>query len=454
MSIPLLWQAPAADFDAPPSASPLYSVPPVIPAGAERESLTSLIIRIAREHSVSPRDMIQEVFGEHYPEIRKICKGTFFRHYAAPINGLGRYARLFSQALERLATLQNLAHHTLLPLSGAIAGQGSPVIYPGQRWCPACLRERIEGGLPPYRPLIWSLAAISQCDRHHMPLRESCPHCGAPQPIFPRWPDVAFCDTCREPLFDVAIKKGHDGERQPPNQWQNWNQRACFDLLEHLHAFQGEQNLENVRNILQKAIMILCDGNRAEFCRQVGLSIYALGKIMRGHDLPAFESVLRFGFALDLLPSKLLLKEFQPAIEHLQLVRRIVTNSQSRSDRSPALDEQTLLDFLSDDIPPPASHIASHLDLTRAGLKYRYTALYTAIVGKRRERLADNAQMRSREREEFLRTFVRKITAQGIYPGKDMVESALRERGWSLLRTELRRSYYELIIELTQQRTH
>jgi hypothetical protein len=49
---------------------------------------------------------------------------------------------------------------------------------------------------------------------------------------------------------------------------------------------------------------------------------------------------------------------------------------------------------------------------------------------------------------------VRKITAQGIYPGKDMVESALRERGWSLLRTELRRSYYELIIELTQQRTH
>jgi hypothetical protein len=118
------------------------------------------------------------------------------------------------------------------------------------------------------------------------------------------------------------------------------------------------------------------------------------------------------------------------------------------------MDEKILCDFLSEDIPPPASHIAIHLELTRAGLKYRYPVLYAAIVNKRQKRLAYDAQMRLREREEFLRTFVKKVAAQGIYPGKDMVESALRDKGWSLLRPDLRRCYYELLVELTQQSSH
>jgi transcriptional regulator with XRE-family HTH domain len=262
---------------------------------------------------------------------------------------------------------------------------------------------------------------------------------------------LAFCDTCRAPLFNDAIETSYDRNDQALNHRERWNHRACVDLLEHLHALDGARSLENFRRVLQLAIMVLCDGNRAEFCRQVGLSIYALGKIMRGEDLPAFETILRFGFALDLLPSQLLLKEFRPTVDQLQLVRQVVTNSQPCAERSADSEEKILLDFLSEDIPPPVSHIASHLELTRAGLKYRYPALYTAIVDKRRRRRSENAQVRAQERDEFLRTFMRKVVAQGIYPGKDMVESALRERGWSLLRQELKRGYYELLLELTQQ---
>lgn len=442
----------AEDFDffhGPVAGAPLFTVAPYDPAGPFRESLSSLIIRIARAHAVSPRDMLFEVVANHYPEIGKICKGTFFRHYSAPMNGLGKYAELFSDAIGNLAALPNVSRHTLLPLRHTFASQGSPVIYQGQRWCAGCLRDMVLTGIEPYRPLLWSFASVAFCSKHKRQLDECCPRCGATQPVIPRWPDIDYCDSCRASLLTDVPATRSERNMTATSARSTWNALACIDLLENLGRIDPQQAYTNFRTFIDLATRAISDGNRAEFCRQIGLSIHALNKWISGKDRPTLESFLRLLYALDILPFQVLFIDSHPAERDIRIARQLqpvvrrLRNS-SHAETPPI----SLLTALACDTPPTLSQLAATLNLSRAGLKYRYPDLCKEAARRRRAYFNRKANRRLAERKKFIVDLVIRSWAAGIMPGKDLVESELRKRGCSLLSVKLRRCYHDILAQL------
>ena len=163
-----------------------------------------------------------------------------------------------------------------------------------------------------YRPLLWSLATVEHCHKHGIRLEEQCPHCGESQPIIPRWPDIAFCDFYRGALFDILTLPGTS---HPTHLLNIVRHRIWLHVLTLSRICTGR---------LEMAITELCEGNRAEFCRQIGLSVYAFGEILRNQNRPSFNTLLRIGYALDLLPSQLLIGHRRPVPETLCITRRIL----------------------------------------------------------------------------------------------------------------------------------
>lgn len=434
----------------PEQGSPLFRVVPYDPTGAFRESLSSLIVRIARAHAVNPRDMLFDVVARHYDEIHRICKGTFFRHYSAPMNGLGKYAELFADAIGNLASLHHVSQHTLLPLRNTLAAQGSPVIHQGQRWCAECLRDMVLSGIEPYRPLLWSLAAVTFCPVHKRQLDTCCPRCGAPQPVIPRWPDIDYCDSCRASLLDAASIPRSAKNFPEPDDRANWNVLACIDLLENLHRTDPLQAYTNFRILINLATLAVSNGNRAEFCRQIGLSIYALNKWESGKDKPSLESFLRLLYALNLAPSQALFADRHPKPQDIGIARQLQPERRSRIVDHAKEPPVNLLSALASDTPPTLSQLAATVKLSRSGLKYRYPELCREAAGRRRAYLRATSNQRLAERKEFIVDLVTKSWHAGIVPGKDFVESELRKRGCSLLSEELRRCYHDSLARLME----
>lgn len=435
-------------FRTPGPGSPLFRVMPHAPTGAFRESLSSLIVRIARAHSVSPRDMLFEIVARHYDEIGRICKGTFFRHYSAPINGLGKYAELFSTAISNLASLPHISRHTLLPLRNTLASQGSPVIHQGQRWCADCLRDMVVSDIEPHRPLLWSLAAVTHCPIHQRRLDERCPCCDAEQPVIPRWPDLDYCDSCRSSLLSATPTVQSTGNLSELDERAKWNLRAYLDLLENLHRIEPQHTHASFRQFINVATQTVSAGNRAELCRRIGLSVHALNKWVSGKDKPTLDSFVRLLYALNIFPSQVLFSDCHPDPRTIRIARQVRPKRRTMSGYRPAEDHSSLQSVLACDMPPPLSQIAAGINLSRSGLKYRYPEFCKEITDRRRAHLRAESNRRLAERKEFIVNLVTKSWHAGIVPGKDFVESELRKRGCSLLSKELRHCYHGILARI------
>lgn len=177
----------------------LFGLPPIGVGTPDCESLSSYVIRLAREHSLPPRRFISRIILGGVSQGKPRCDAKFFRHYAATINGLGQYAERFVRALGEATGRSDLSSLTMLPWKGLLAPNGTPLTSASRRWCSACLREscvRNASENQPteaYWPLSWSVSAVSYCLRHRASLSDVCPHCARHQPTLPKATLIKSC---------------------------------------------------------------------------------------------------------------------------------------------------------------------------------------------------------------------------------------------------------------------
>ncbi len=179
------------------SYSTLYKIEPIGFGTAYVESLTSYIYRLSREHCVSAGDILSDVItpvtGKAYLTngFQRSCDPVYKNSYK--INGMDQEARDFVSALQELTHVNSLEFLTLLPLNWLPA---KGMIKPFQSWCPLCYEEWSSTKQPLYTPLIWSIIPVTFCNRHQVPLVNSCHKCNKKILYLSRNGRIGYCPNC------------------------------------------------------------------------------------------------------------------------------------------------------------------------------------------------------------------------------------------------------------------
>lgn len=433
----------------PEPCAPLFPVQPAGTGTAFAEGLLSWLIRAAREHAVSPRDLVAEVIAERAPSVRMLCYGTFFRHYAATIDGLGSYAALFAGVLREMAALGTLDRYTMLPWRFVIAAQGSPVIGHRVRWCSRCLRDMIGSGVEPYRMLLWSLHAVELCPVHLTALEVRCPHCAAEQPAIPRWPDIIYCDSCRRTLLDCEAEHGSRPAADRFSTETLWRAYAAADMIRFSGSGNAIASTAPLRCFVREMAYAVSQGNRAELCRLIGLPPQALNKWMTGHDKPSMPLLLKLLYSLETWPSHVFttdhhqISTFGLALRQPGDVKRRVRGPRLVSDVAAVVEAAVLADD-----PHSLRQLAETVGMTRAGIKYRFPEECRHIVEARRAKRGVAMAAKVHNRQAMVAGIVRRLHESGAWPGRKRVESESRKIGLSLMAGELRRAYHQALVDL------
>ncbi len=422
----------------PPPRSILYSLDPISQQGLGAESLRSYFIRLCRAHGVTPRRMVREVLASGAPGFRSYAGSRFLATGAMTINGLGSVAEAFAARLEALCARRDLTPLTLNPWAVLLPSNSAGAVYRKPRWCPLCIAEGRKTEAEIHQPLVWSMAVVAVCPVHHTPLEHSCGSCGRRQPALPRIPDLGRCAHCGE-----WLDRSHTAKPGNASDVQRWVAAASVEMTLAGFPVPGIQPLSRFRTLLLKAIDTYAGGVRAHFCRQIGLSPWALTKWLGEGRRPSLPQLLHVAYALDFqpaalfrlpsgqtpdfniraLPGKLFHRAPKPLLSPDD-VRRLKLSLQ-------AAGEQGLT----------VSSICRQESLKRSAIKY-WLPEECAHTSKLAKVAAESASKRSRsEKEDLAHAAFKQIAGEGAYPSRRRMEDKLKQSGTSLLNGVAREAY-------------
>lgn len=254
-----------------PARSKLFCPQPFHLGTTRVEGLVSYLVRLGRAHSVSPRLLIRREFPFADAAIGKMGYATFFARDGGAIDGMGELAEIFSKAVSGLTGMTDLHVMTLRALRNVLPIKGPAMIAKHPKWCPECIGEMQCCDNEVYRPLAWSFDLYRTCKRHCRNLVDTCPFCGKQQPFIPNYPDLGKCAHCMAPLSSKSrVKVGI------PSPTDLWLAAAIEDLVFNLQSLGSTATMERLRIFLEEMIVRHTGGNRAAFCRQIGLNRWAL----------------------------------------------------------------------------------------------------------------------------------------------------------------------------------
>jgi hypothetical protein len=196
------WVAPPRDVAVPiMPRSRLFSLEPRGVGTAEIEGLSGYIIRLAEEHCVPPGMLIgcaaPGVLGRNKRGANvKSAPGGFWVNTSHTLNGTGVLAHAAVETISDATCQPTLHSLTLLPWANVLPPQR--LLRRTKAWCPSCYRDWRDSGDTPYLPLIWSIAVVTLCLRHRLPLLTRCPHigCGHEEPILSHHSLIEYCTRC------------------------------------------------------------------------------------------------------------------------------------------------------------------------------------------------------------------------------------------------------------------
>lgn len=431
--------------------TPLYNLPLLGEGTAQVESLTSYIVRLARAHYLRPRDLIRRVAGVGCPEIAALCYARFFSRYAITVNGLGKYARLFADRFSELTGNPNLAHATLLPWHRLLAPNGSALLAPHPRWCGQCLMEDVQAGRSPYLRLAWSVGLEKYCTEHHALLEDVCPSCGRVQPAIPQYADLFHCDHCHQPLLSQETLHRPNGAKPAANDLLTT--QSVADLIALNAVINPETTHLQFTAQLSREVERRTEGNRAGLCAAVGLQTHALnGWFTKGQRI-SLGLLVQLYQAIGLKPTFAFSNDCSNKPLRASGTRQ--RRPRKRQYHSPDLREharKSLVEAIkSGTTPPSLVEMADRLGVSRGFLRYWHPQLADQLVQERRTVVKRNANLRAEKHEEVIRAAIAVALSQGMWPGRNLVETVAREEHFSLLDDGMFKLYQSLLCEALAQ---
>ncbi|WP_242143923.1 MULTISPECIES: TniQ family protein [unclassified Bacillus cereus group] len=166
----------------------LYGVIPKYKSFGSYESLTSYIMRLAKEHNILPGILISKIvtpmLKSKYILNSSINGGNRFYDGAKSLNGFAKNAAELTRILESLTGRTDLKDTTLLEIKNLVSSRNLA-------WCSRCLNTWKEEA---YYPLVWFFKDINICAYHNCELKDICSYYDTNLPILHRkvWLAIAL----------------------------------------------------------------------------------------------------------------------------------------------------------------------------------------------------------------------------------------------------------------------
>jgi hypothetical protein len=399
----------------------------------QAECLSSYLTRLSGEHGVAPRDMVRRVIA---PALGRAVdtRAVFMRRHAHSIDGLGRYASLFSDCLRRLTDRQDLVQATLLGLAPLLPSNGTALLRSSRAWCPACWQDDTAARCRRYGRLVWRLELTMCCELHSAPLEKRCPHCGTTQPIIPTLSAMDRCERCHRCLIEDRAAGA------APTPTDTSSSAFAADLVGLRRTLPTDAH----RSFLQGLrIAVAQTGlDRKAWCRAVGLPPRALCGWFSKGQRPSAEMLFRVTTALRAPLHELVSGRVRRGATARAPARR------GRVYHSEVVRERVRLDLqavLGQDSPPALKAIASAHGVSRAYLTYWYPQLARKLTRRRAVlRSAKHFAEGVRRQNALVAAVQGQWSAHGKVTRRS-TERALLKNGVSLRQPEVRASFYKAV---------
>ncbi len=276
--------------------SPLNSGGPVryakrvtYPPGDD-ESLISLIARTASTNFLSIKDFMNEVVAPALDPKDSI--GLLNWDNYSCVVGPNVHADRAIRALDSVTGQQDHVHFTFKPYEKLWTYQ-SLKLRQARVWCPDCYLEDIQSGKPAYDRLIWTVAAVTVCHRHHKVLHAKCLNCGMENERFHftgYQPGICgYCGTWLSPLSARPLKEGQLGS------FASWRTAAIHELLACRSSIDSLDS-HHVAPCLKRVVDDLFAGKQIELARYLRISKGHLSDCILGKVVPAIDLLLLISY--------------------------------------------------------------------------------------------------------------------------------------------------------------
>jgi hypothetical protein len=140
-----------------------------------------------------------------------------------------------------------------------------------------------------YHPLLWSLELYKVCLHHACLMQDSCPRCAKPQPFIPSLPDLGHCTLCGASLLSMS-------SYAPSKERVDFSVKAESALYAMLESHQRNAfSLDTFRKNIALLIQHRADGNKANFCRDLGWDSWAVNSWLHKGQRPTLQRLLTIG---------------------------------------------------------------------------------------------------------------------------------------------------------------
>uniref|UniRef100_B8HXB8 TniQ domain-containing protein n=1 Tax=Cyanothece sp. (strain PCC 7425 / ATCC 29141) TaxID=395961 RepID=B8HXB8_CYAP4 len=232
-----------------PNRSRLYHLKPIAIGDAYVEGLISYVCRLAEAHCVSPGVLTKQ---EILPSLRKVYNvGSREVHEVRRDESLvsissfpkpesnknpnepGFWAWQYIEGLQPLTLRENLEALTIPNWKKQIPQvTGIEVARELRAWCPECFQQWRKTNQIIYEPMLWSIALVTVCPYHYLPLQTRCPYCKKTQRPITGKMQVARCSECLEWL---GIQPSEDSELEikikSEVEWHHWVAEKVMEIL-------------------------------------------------------------------------------------------------------------------------------------------------------------------------------------------------------------------------------
>lgn len=411
-----------------PKRSTLVHLEPIYSDVGMGEGLLSFITRTANAHCVNPRRLVAHVYGQAFPEIKKLAYPSFYNYMAGTINGLGKYANLFVNATQRLTGHSDLQGLTMLPWTNLLPFNGMGLLSKQRRWCSACMGDWVKSQKTVYAPLIWSLDAYQVCDTHRQRLCYACPHCQRQQPYISSLPDQSICEYCHHSL--IFAVRAQDGSRA-------WVAPMLKRMLVQHSDVDFRPTVEMFHENLSQIITTQFNGSHRALARHIGLGDYALKNWVTKSERPSFSQMLLVCRELGVEPGDIASKRMDIKL-NVAAKNSTECANKRRASRSCVSEEerfligQWLIEQLGIPVPLCVGDIAKQRGVSAAYLKYWFPEVCAQVTQRWKMHVNSQSKLQRAEQAQYIEATARNLFDAGIYPSRRKVSEIIRGKGLTL----------------------
>jgi hypothetical protein len=361
----------------------LFSLAPIVAGTAAGESLLSYLVRLARAHSMSPRQLIRtEVLPLADLGGGPAC-GRFYADQARTMVGVGKYACAFVHTLEALAGSNGLARLTMLPWAGVVPAVGFGLVAARVQWCPDCLVSQRQARVDSHFLLAWSLDCYQACPRHCRRLVSTCPWCGRAQHAVPDYPDQHRCTHCRGYLGSRPVDQDVE---EAPTERQLLRAMLIENMLDNAGGAEAWATHANLCRRLSALADAWTEGEKLALSLRLGFTKTSVSTWVAKKQCPVFPQLLQLCEATGLSVRELLGENGgqQPQITSVPASVAIKRRQRASADAQRKTEAELGLLLASADSASSAAEVAAKVGVTVSQLRYRHRATMAKLSEKHR----------------------------------------------------------------------